>query len=186
MIEDSGDGEIAESAEVSLNESKTLTMTQGESQRIHVTDSDCVGSKGVTTGKVVQAFEEAVARRAWLYEEWTKHFDAMGPADKFMYEVPEPYELPRDVVKPSFMTQLDHQVRRGFIVAWRNRFSKVIDVSIIVVAVIIITVLDGVAVVSLDKDPDMPFEVMTRPDLEEDGELINLQLFGYALTRQNT
>lgn len=170
----------------SFEDVQETKLVPGESQRIRVNDDHVCGSRGVTGGKVVQAFEEAKIRRAWLYEEWNKYFTTMIAAEKALYAVPEEYDLPKDVIKPSFFTQLNHQVKRGFIVARRNLFSKVIDAAIIVAAVIIITATDGVAEISLDHDPDIPFDIMTRPDIEEDGKILNTELFGYALTRQIT
>jgi hypothetical protein len=154
-----------------------------ESQVIHVTDNDVCGAKGVTTGKVVAAFEEAKSRRAWLYEEWEKHFGKLSGADKAIYEVPEEYALPDKVCKPSFWYQLDHQIRRASIVAWRNRFSKVIDLTIVVGAVIVISILSGVNEVAFDLDPQIPFKVMTRPN-QDDNETIFKELFAYAFTKQ--
>jgi hypothetical protein len=137
----------------------------------------------VTTGKVVAAFEEAKSRRAWLYEEWEKHFGKLTGADKAMFEVPEEYALPDKVVKPSFWYQLNHQIRRASIVGWRNRTSKIIDLAIVVIGVIVITALDGATELSLDEDPEIPFEVMTRPN-SDDFEIIFKELFAYSFTRQ--
>jgi len=148
-----------------------------------VTDGNCVGKKGVTTGKVVQALEEAKERRAWLCEEWSRYFDRLRPDERSIYEPPQEYDLPFHVEEPPFWTQFRYQLRRASVVAWRNRFSKTIDCSIIVVAVIAITALDGVTEVSLDQNPDIPYEVMLRP-LEEDLSTIFQQLFSYSLTHQ--
>jgi ABC-type multidrug transport system ATPase subunit len=148
-----------------------------------VTDGNCVGTKGVTTGKVVQALEEAKERRAWLCEEWTKYFTRLSTGEKLIYEPPEVYELPFSIEEPSFGTQFRFQFRRALLVAWRNRFSKIIDSTIIVVAVIVITALDGVTTTSYDNDPDIPYSVMVRP-LEEDLPTIFEQLFSYSLIPQ--
>ena len=48
---------------------------------------------------------------------------------------------------------------------------------------IVITALDGVAVVTEDIQPDVPFEVMTRPNLDDSQELFT-GLFRFAVTRQ--
>jgi hypothetical protein len=146
-------------------------------------DADCVGNKGVTTGKVVQAFEEAKVRRAWLYDEWNKYFNSLSDSKKKLYEIPSEYQLPASVIKPTFLYQLKHQVSRSFIVAWRTRFIKLIECTVIVGAVIIMTALDGVAKVTIESEPEIPFEVMVRP-VKEDVEVLFTELFGYALTRQ--
>jgi ABC-2 type transporter len=148
-----------------------------------VTDGSCVGAKGVTTGKITQAFEEAKVRRAWLYDEWIKHMANLTPDQKAIYEPPEKYDLPFHVQKPLFWYQFGNQLRRAVLVAWRNRFSKIVDCTIIVVAVIVITALDGTTEVSLDINPDIPYEIMVRP-LTDDIETIFQQLFAYSLTRQ--
>ncbi|KAL3921731.1 MAG: hypothetical protein SGILL_002591 [Bacillariaceae sp.] len=148
-----------------------------------VTDGNCVGAKGVTTGKVVQALEEAKQRRAWLCEEWSKHFDKMSPEEKSIYKPPKRYDLPMQIEEPTFGTQFRYQLGRALIVAWRNRFSKIIDFTIIILAVIVITALDGVTTVSLENDPDIPYEVMIRP-LEDDVPKMYEQLFSYSMTHQ--
>jgi hypothetical protein len=148
-----------------------------------VTDGNCVGTKGVTTGKVVQALEEAKERRAWLCEEWTKYFDRLSPEENSIYEPPQEYDLPFSIEEPSFGTQFRFQFRRAILVAWRNRFSKIIDSTIIVIAVIVITALDGVTDVSYDNDPEISYHVMVRP-LEEDLPSIFQQLFNYSLIPQ--
>jgi hypothetical protein len=68
-------------------------------------------------------------------------------------------------------------------VAWRNRFGKIIDLTIVVGAVIAISVLDGITEVSVDKDPEIPFEVMARPN-QDDFESMFEELFAYSFTRQ--
>lgn len=68
-------------------------------------------------------------------------------------------------------------------VAWRNRLVKFVDSIIIIGAMIVITALDGVAVVSDDLQPDVPFEVMARPNLDDSAELFT-GLFRFSLTRQ--
>jgi hypothetical protein len=148
-----------------------------------VTDADCVGTTGFTTGKVVQAFEEAKVRRTWLYVEWNKHFNSLGDSEKKLYEVPSEYQLPAGVEKPTFLFQLKHQVSRSFIVTWRNRYIKFIESTVIIGAVIIITALDGPAEVSMESEPEIPFEVMVRPH-KDDVETLFTELFGYSLTRQ--
>jgi energy-coupling factor transporter ATP-binding protein EcfA2 len=150
-----------------------------------VTDDAIVGAKGVTTGKVVQAFEEAKGRRGWLYTEWETHFLRLGGEEKKLYEVPNSYALPDDVIKPSFWYQLVFQFRRACIVAYRNRFSKFIDACIIIGAIVVITALDGIAEITYDEDPDVAFEIMVRPT-EDDVDDLFAGLFRYSLTRQIT
>jgi hypothetical protein len=142
-----------------------------------------VGATGITTGKVDQVHEDARERRAWLYEEWNDYFSALSGSAKRVYEVPEPYEVPRSIEKPSFLNQLKYQIVRALIVAWRNRFSKFVDAVIIVGAVVIITYIDGVAEISADRRPNIEFEDMVRPR-PDSVETIFHQLFRYAVTNQ--
>lgn len=148
-----------------------------------VTDGNCVGAKGVTTGKVMQAMEEAKERRAWLCEEWSKYFEKLSYDEKADYEPPAKYDLPYRIEEPSVWSQFRTQFRRQLIVGWRNRFSKTIDFTVIVLAVITITALDGVTTVSIDNDPDIQFGVMVRP-LKDDLAAMFEQLFSHALTHQ--
>jgi hypothetical protein len=143
-----------------------------------------IGKTGVTTGKVVQALVEAKDRSTWLSECWRTYFESLNETEiNSTYAPPAPYQLPGAVEKPSFFVQLGHQVSRAFLVAWRNRFEKLIDLSIIVIAVILITALDGVAEVTIDEDPEAPFEMVVRP-LRDDLETLFTEVFGFSLTRQ--
>jgi ABC-type multidrug transport system ATPase subunit len=162
--------------------SRRSTSRLGAAGRV-VSDVNCIGAKGVTTGKVVQAMEEAKERRAWLCEEWSKYFEKLSPEDRVIYQPPEKYDLPIRIEEPSLWFQFRNQLRRALIVAWRNRFSKIIDFTVIVLAVIVITALDGVTNVSLENDPDIPYEVMVRP-LQDDVPSMFEQLFSYAMTHQ--
>jgi hypothetical protein len=173
----------ADSADELLSRGKLQSTIHLDSAGRCVRDEDCVGTKGVRTGKVVQACEEAKVRRAWLYREWNNYFDRLSDTKRQIYRVPSPYQLPTGIEKPSFLYQLNHQLGRALIVAWRNRFSKFIDSSIIIGAVIIIAALDGVAQVTLENEPDIPFEIMVRPN-EDDLVTIFTELFGHSLTQQ--
>lgn len=148
-----------------------------------ITDENTVGRKGVTMGKVTQAFKESKERRAWLYDEWNKYFHALSKEERAAYEPPEKYELPFHVQKPLLWYQFVNQFKRCCIVAWRNRFSKIVDITIIVVAVIVITALDGTTEVSLDDNPDISYMTMVRP-LKIEIPTIFQELFASSLTRQ--
>ncbi|VEU38252.1 unnamed protein product [Pseudo-nitzschia multistriata] len=148
-----------------------------------INDDNCVGKKGVTTGKVVRALEDAKLRRTWLCEEWLKYFDNMGDKEKTLYEPPEKYDLPIDIEKPSFSFQFVNQVKRALLVAWRDRLTRIITATIIVGSVIFITALDGVTSVSIDLNPDLPFDVLVRPQ-ERDQENIFNALFAYVHRQQ--
>ena len=116
-------------------------------------------------------------------EEWLKYFEHLCSEEKCLYEPPENYDLPYEIEKPTFWYQFVNQLRRALLVAWRNRFSKIISSTIIVGAVVFITALDGVTKISVDSNPTIPFEIMVRP-MEQDLPSIFAQLFSYALSQQ--
>jgi len=91
--------------------------------------------------------------------------------------------LPYEIEKPTFWYQFVNQLRRALLVAWRNRFSKIISSTIIVGAGVFITALDGVTKISVDSNPTIPFEIMVRP-MEQDLPSIFAQLFSYSLSQQ--
>ena len=147
--------------------------------------TDIVGTKGVTTGKVAQAFEEAKARRAWLYDKWNEHFEKLTGEDRAIYDIPDIYGLPKPVEKPPFLLQLKFQIKRAFLVAWRNRFSKFLDTILIVAAITVISLLDGIQEVAVDFDPNIPFEQAVRPR-PDDIPSISSNLFSYAARVRQT
>mmetsp|Transcript_17412 Transcript_17412/g.40037 ORF Transcript_17412/g.40037 Transcript_17412/m.40037 type:complete len:1463 (+) Transcript_17412:134-4522(+) len=148
-----------------------------------ITDDHCVGKQGVTSGRVIRALKGARTRRAWLCDKWVEYIDQMNKEQRTIYEPPNPYELPSGTRKPLFFTQFLNQVRRALIVAWRDRLAKVISSSIIVGSVIFITAMDGVTKVSLDSDPNIPFEVLLIP-AESDKDSVFAQLFAYSESQQ--
>jgi hypothetical protein len=130
-----------------------------------------------------RALEEAKKRRAWLCSEWLKHFDNLCAEELDLYRPPEQYDLPIDTEKPAFWYQFANQLRRAMIVAWRDRFSKIISCTIIVGAVIFITAMDGATTVSVDKNPVTPYEILVRPT-RDDFPSIYEQLFSYSNSKQ--
>lgn len=174
-------GEVGE-VEIALQEQPDQDIS-GLHDAPAIKDADVVGTKGVTTGKVSQAFEEAKARRAWLYDEWKKHFEKLTGEDRAIYDIPDISGLPKPVKKPAFLLQLKFQIKRAFLVAWRNRFIKFFDTTLIVGAITVISLLDGVAEVAKDRDPDIPFEQAVRPR-PDDIQSIIINLFSYAVSMQ--
>jgi hypothetical protein len=168
-----------------VGEVKTLLQEQPEqdTKGLHgapaIEDTNVVGTKGVTTGKVSQAFEEAKARRAWLYDEWNKHFQKLTGEDRAIYDIPDICSLPKPVNKPAFLFQLKFQIKRAFLVAWRNRFGKFLDTTLIVGAITLISLMDGILEVAVDSNPNIPFEQAVRPR-PGDIQSIAKNLFRYA------
>ena len=113
-----------------------------------------------------------------------EYFNQLGGEEKLLYEPPEKYDLPADTVKPSFWYQFISQLQRALIVAWRDRLSKIISSTIIVGSVVFITALDGVTQVSVDdRDPNLPFMTMVRPQPSEFPNIFQ-ELFEYSESAQ--
>jgi len=159
---------------------RTDSRTQKRKPAYHVfTDDNCVGKRGITTGKVVRAIEDSKIRTAWLCKEWLEYFNKLNDEQKSIYEPPEKYDLPIDTIKRSFWYQFIRQVNRAFLVSWRNRFTKTINCTIIVGSIALITAMDGVNRVSADKDPDLPFDLLVRPQKSELSKVFH-DLFAYS------
>ena len=130
-----------------------------------------------------RANTDAKIRISWLCEEWLKYFNSIDAEVKSIYEPPEKYDLPTGTIKQSFWYQFINQTKRVFLVSWRNRLFKIINFSLTVGSIIFMTALDGVARVSVDKDPKLPFFMMVRPQKSELPRIFE-DLFAYARSRQ--
>ena len=163
----------------SLASSQANNTVESAPMGTPLADTEVVVSRGVATGKVARAFEEAQARRIWLYDEWSNYFKNLKGTERMLYEVPDKCELPSKVVKPTFYEQFDYQIRRALLVTWRNRVSKSLESLVIIGAAMMISLMDGVQKVTVDANPEIPFIVATRPR-PDDGKFIFTQLFQYA------
>jgi hypothetical protein len=150
---------------------------------ISAENDEAVGTKGVSTGKANDAFEEAISRRAILYEQWNEHFQDLSEEDREMYGVPPETALPPAFKKQNFVSQLQNQVTRAFLVSWRNSTSKLIDTAILVIATVVICVSTGYPEMTRNKDPDIAFEDAVSPTQETAQQVLG-QLFKYAATPQ--
>ena len=130
-----------------------------------------------------RAIEVAKIRRAWLCKTWLTYFNGLDDEEKSIYEPPRKYELPIETEKKSFCYQFIYQVKRALLVAWRNRFSKIVNSTIIVGSVVFITALDGVTTVSSDRDPNLPFATLVRPEPSDFPDIFN-DLFAYSQSAQ--
>jgi hypothetical protein len=146
-------------------------------------DDDVVGRKGVSTGKEKDAFEEAKTRRAWLYDKWNGYFENLDAEEKQIYEVPPKSMLPETPEKQSFPSQLYAQTTRAFLVSRRNYMSKLIDTLILIGATIIITVSDGLPVMTKGRNPELGFEEIVSPTQDSLGGTLE-QLYAYAALPQ--
>ena len=118
-----------------------------------------------------------------MYEKWNDYFEGLDEKDKIIYNVPPESKLPEVQKKPSFLFQVWAQTVRAGLVAWRNAFSKFIDTLILVVATIIITLTDGVPVMTRGRDPNIKFDDLVSPNEEN---ILNTfkELFLYAAVPQ--
>jgi ABC-2 type transporter len=130
--------------------------------RTVILDNAAVGMAGPSSGKVDTAYEEAKLRRQVLYDTWNKHVIANENVMTRL-KAPEPYDLPVPVKNRSFVFQLIIQFRRNLLLAWRNRFSKLVDTAIILVAVSLICLFEGV--VNLTRATDRDRTIISFEDL---------------------
>lgn len=143
-------------------------------------EASLVGTTGIMAGQTMKAEEEAKQRRSQLYDRWRDYFENMDEQQKCTtYGIPAKSDLPDPIQKSPFISQLIAQTGRGFLVSYRNRFSKFIDTGVLVGAVVVISALDGVSQVSQDWGTIVDFDEATRPNfqtVEESAE----ELFQYA------
>ena len=111
------------------------------------------------------------------------YFNDLGDMEKSIYEPPEKYELPIETKKRSFWYQFSCQLNRALLVSWRNRFVKIVHCTIIVGSIIFITALDGVTKVSIDRDPNLPFATLVRPQRVDFSDIFS-DLFAYSKSAQ--
>ena len=103
-----------------------------------------------------------------------------GKAKEELYLPPEETELPTPTEKSSFFEQFKVQLRRALIVANRNRYSKFVDTCITLIALIVISFLDGATDPTNGDDPDLDYVEATRPN-ENTAEQYLRNLFKYAI-----
>ena len=85
--------------------------------------------------------------REYLSEKWDDHISNLPESEmETLFLPPRPSPIPPKMGKPSFVSQVWAQTQRNFLVMYRNRYAKLMDTFIIVMAVVIIASLDGPAV----------------------------------------
>lgn len=142
--------------------------------------SSVVSSRGPSTAKFDEALENDKERRQGLYDCWKNHFDKLSRKKRAKYDPPKPYPLPLSVDKPPFFRQLWIQIGRNFLIMWRNRTSKLIDTTMIVGAVVLISWLEGVSTVTTSAAPNLSFDQLVEGDPFEIPKTFP-SLFRYAL-----
>ena len=132
-----------------------------------------------TTGEDEEG-DTAGIRREHLFAAWDKHFSKMSRREKRNYMPPAKFDLPVAPKLPSFLRQFQIQLRRYSLVLRRNIVSKLVDTLIIVGAIILISMIEGIVEATRDLPPDVAFEQIStnNPDV-----LVSLfgELFNYAL-----
>lgn len=132
-----------------------------------------------TVENLRKKIEEARQRREWLYLQW--ELKLYSKANEGKFSPPTPFGLPEPYHKPSFIQQLSLQLERAFLVAWRNRSSKLVDTAVVVVAVIMMALLDGVIQVTKSTPQiEVSFDAVVRPD-DENVEKLFEGLFEFTM-----
>jgi hypothetical protein len=165
------------------DEEAPLTSTTSRMTSIQV--SDAVGSTGFAVGMMNEAIEDATIRREWLYQEWNHHFKSLSKKERKSYDIPQETELPEIPIKPSFLSQLSHQLSRALLVSRRNFISKLFDTVVLILAAIVISLVSGLPEMTSNNNPNIQFETIVVPTEDNLTEMV-AQLFKYAATIQLT
>lgn len=130
-------------------------------------------------------------RRDQLNKAWIEYFDKKSKkitkkSRQMYYSKPEATDLPPSILKPTFGKQLTVQLDRAIKVGQRNAFYKFVDAIIIVMVGILISMMQGVTVLSIDADPQgIRLEYLVTEDpslvLSEDNDNFFEQVFAYAM-----
>lgn len=110
------------------------------------------------------ANEEAKLRREDLFEYWRYHFAALQGEERQMYLPPPPSDFPKAQERPPFWDQLKIQLERNVLVMWRNRFSKIVDVCLIIIAVTLAAGFEGPIQLTRKHAPLVSFRELTSGD----------------------
>lgn len=137
----------------SISQDTTMMIQEPLRRDVHV-----VTKAGPSGAKADRAENEAKVRRELLYENWKAHFNNMNEETKRLYEPPASYDFPKKTIMPSFWLQFLLQMKRAFLLAWRNRVTKAIETAIIVFAIAIITLSQGTTTLTTESIPLVPFE----------------------------
>ena len=157
------------------------------------TDSHVVMAAGPSSKMADRSEEEAKVRRELLFASWNEYFRWMSADTKAQYEPPKQFALPKKIEAPTFWTQFCLQIKRIFLLSWRNGVVKVTDTAVIVLSVAAISLLDGVVELSGENLPPMvPFEAFINvnrnvivpffPNLFSFAMNIQIEYINYGMT----
>jgi len=127
--------------------------------------------------------DQEKARRDILYNHWNMHFKSLGKKKRSLYDAPAPFPFPLEQKRPSFLRQLKYQIHRLIILSMRNWYTKLLDTVIVIGAVILISILDGVMEPTLDMDTNnLDYFNIAEPNPPEAMIKEFPKLFEYAIT----
>ena len=126
---------------------------------------------------------KAKARREVLYGKWRSHFLNLSDEKRHLYSAPAPSDLPAKVKKTAFAKQLLFQLQRCIIVSQRNWQEKVIDTTIIIGAVVLVSVLDGTEEPTVwSSMSDLNYDRVAEPSTVRELVMEFPKLFKYAIS----
>ena len=141
-----------------------------------------VEENGPSAGKEEDQNEAAMNRRENLYRYWKEYTKGLNGENRAYYSPPTPFPFPEASAMPSFSEQLKIQLERNFLLAWRNRSSKIADACIIVFAVTLVSAFEGTLEITRTHFPDVHFVALTIGDPIRLVERLP-ELFRFALGR---
>eukprot|EP00977_Amphora_coffeiformis_P015414 scaffold4510_cov183-Amphora_coffeaeformis.AAC.99 len=135
---------------------------------------------GPSAAKEEDQNEVAANRREKLYRYWKEYMKGLNDEQLAHSSPPTPFPFPEASTMPPFPEQLKIQLERNFLLAWRNRSSKIADACIVVFAVTLVSVFEGTLETTRNYVPEVFFDDLTS------GDPVSLvvmlpEVFGYAL-----
>ena len=128
----------------------------------------------------------AQQNREHLYKQWAKYYDNIPPSKKKQYYLaPSAFDLPKPVESVPAWHQFIVQLRRNLLLSWRNRFSRLVDFGIVVLAVFAITLLGGVDPSAYDYDPSKILWISFVSDADSARQFLQHQIFTWPFRGLN-
>jgi ABC-2 type transporter len=191
---DISSGQLAPDEELLFeNQAKAVTSSKRMGTAV-IGDSSEVLASAIAVGGASSLGEDEsdilAFRREQLSNGWIEYFDKKNKhitkkSRQMYYSKPAETELPRHIIKPTFLEQFIVQLDRAIKVGGRNVFYKFVDTCIIVFFGILITWMQGTSVLSVDADPQgirLKYLITESPTLlETDSDNFFEQLFAYAI-----
>lgn len=129
---------------------------------------------------------KAQQNREHLYKQWIHHFENIPASEKEKYYLPpDSFALPIPVQSVTATHQLITQLRRNCLLSWRNRMSRLVDSSIVIIAIFAITILGGVKQSSFLSDPTKLQWISFISSASDASAFLQSQIFAYAIKGLN-